>query len=90
VLDILLAVSPDLIFAVDKGGNTVLHWAVAYNRELDTITKLLKLHPEALRAKNEGLETPFHVAVRNGYDNVVKLLQWNLNFDEIVSVGVLA
>lgn len=80
----LLDIKPELVFAVNRHGETALHQAIR-SCSLQFIERLWRMNMGALRVSDGLWQTPFHVAIRSDKHAVVELFQWSLSLDEIVS-----
>lgn len=83
-----LTIKPELAFAITKSGNAALHLAARGIRSRNVIKRLLELNPKALRIANAFGESPFSIAVEQGNDIVIEIMQSSLSLDEIVSAFV--
>lgn len=82
--EMFLTIKPDLALATNSAGNTPLHFAAAWFRRGNAIKRLLELNPNALRAANKSCKTPFQIAVFNGNNEAIELMQSHLTFGEII------
>lgn len=79
----LLTIKPDLVFARDSSGNTLLHLAL-FECD-DTFIKLLyERNPHALQCLNTSMNSPFFFAVQNARIHAAELMHGGLSYDEIV------
>lgn len=85
VAGLLLTHKPQLIFALDGEGNTILHKA-AHVCGKDFIETLWSMNLDALHAVNCDSQTPFHLAVKHENKPAVEFLHRKMQFDEVVSV----
>jgi len=62
------------LLAGDDRGRHPLHYAVRYNRDAKAVSERLLAAGAILDAKDECLQTPLHLAVRDGREEVAQLL----------------
>jgi len=83
IVDMLLAYDPGLVLATAKC-NTVLHLCCATKKH-QLVAKVLALNEAAVRSYNMDLETPFDVAVRDGDERVIEVLERKLSLEEVAN-----
>jgi ankyrin repeat protein len=71
VLDVLVAVRPDLATVPDDNGDLILHYAARLNPRAKTLQYLLKLNPAATKAKGNFGHTPGHVIASSYFGRCV-------------------
>ncbi|OHS99173.1 hypothetical protein TRFO_34409 [Tritrichomonas foetus] len=73
MIDILIENNAD-VNTTDKYKNTPLHYSSA-GKNVHIVENLLKQPTININAQNENLETALHIAAKNGYLDIVKILQ---------------
>lgn len=88
VVNLLLEIKPEHANVKDSRGNTLLHHvatAACARLSEGLVHKVCGMNAGALQVVNSEGCTPFQAAIKNRNWQIVKLLQWQLSIDEIVS-----
>lgn len=85
VADVLLAVKPELISMKDSFGDTFLRLLTDHCQSREFLEKVWRLHPEALRATNNHLNTPLDDAVRQDNASALEVFQWSSTWEDIAA-----
>ena len=74
VVEIMMACQVELIYKVDREGNTAFHLASKYNREKVFKVLLLRSHITIFNQKNNNKETPLSLALENGNEKMIGII----------------
>jgi len=83
IADMVLAHKPELVHEVDENGENLLHFLLSRSESQEFITKVWRMNPSAAHIANSSGNTPFHLALWRKRAWAIKLMQWQLCFDDI-------